>query len=316
MKILQIHAYQYSIKYKKELTIKDRVFSKRDGLIIELIFDRQKVYTEASPLYGFSKENHTFVKDQLEKIKNDLLSIDFSKDNLFYQLNKFDLCPSLLFALQIAFLQLFYPEIKSKEKDIISLFWGNTNQILKAHIKVKIPKNTSVMEDVLFIKEILKKTKSKSLVRIDANQKWSFDEGIFFCNSFKKDDFYYIEEPLQKSSDLQTFSKKTKTQLAIDESIYENIDFFKIESLKALVIKPSIYGCIDKLKSLKEKCDQNNIELVLSSSLESSIGISNIIFLSNFLSINNPLGIDTLKLMQDSILIKNGLNYKVLERCI
>ncbi len=117
-------------------------------------------------------------------------------------------------------------------------------------------------------------------LKADCNRAWSLEEALFFASHFKPEDFIYLEEPVRSIEELIVFSQKTHFPIALDESIHT--DWSKIPSLRAIVVKPTLLGSILKVKP--------PLELVLSSSYESGLGL---VHIANLAKGKTPLGLDT-----------------------
>lgn len=129
--------------------------------------------------------------------------------------------------------------------------------------------------------------KTEGHLRLDFNRAWSLSEIISFTSHFNPSDFAYLEEP---TYDLLEFAKITKFPIALDESIH--LDWSKIPTLKAIVVKPTVVGSIPKVPS--------HLDLVLSSSYESGLGLLHI---ANQFSGHLPIGLDTADAFEEDLLI-------------
>jgi O-succinylbenzoate synthase len=143
---------------------------------------------------------------------------------------------------------------------------------------------------------LVKKHLSHFQLRLDCNRAWSLSQALEFASHFRPTDFLYLEEPVQTFSELIAFSTQTHFPIALDESIRE--DWSQIPSLKAIVVKPTLTGAIPHVPP--------HLDLILSSSYESGIGLLHIAHLAqNTL----PLGLDTVfteDLLSEPIIAKNG----------
>lgn len=145
--------------------------------------------------------------------------------------------------------------------------------------------NMSFKEGVQFTNKCL----GKASLRLDFNRKWSLENALRFTSLFKPDDFEYLEEPVP-TKDLVQFSKISQFPIALDESIY--LDWKKIPSLKAIVVKPTVVGSIPKIPA--------SLKLVLSSSYESGLGLLHIAKLA---SQKVAVGLDTYDAFTQNILV-------------
>lgn len=130
-------------------------------------------------------------------------------------------------------------------------------------------------------------------LRLDFNQQWPLEKLLAFSNHFSAEEFAYLEEPTQSFSDLMLFSQKTGFPIAVDESI-PDVPYLEIPTLKALIVKPTILGCIPPTKP--------NVELIFSSAFESGVGV---LHLARLAAENNPYrphGLDPYSHLQEDIL--------------
>lgn len=129
-------------------------------------------------------------------------------------------------------------------------------------------------------------------LRLDCNRAWTLDQALHFASHFKPTDFAYLEEPLRNPQDLIVFSQLTHFPLALDESIH--CDWASIPTLKAIVVKPTIVGSIPPIPP--------HLDLILSSSYESGLGLLHIARLAQEHRLTQPIGLDTYCALQDDIL--------------
>lgn len=129
-------------------------------------------------------------------------------------------------------------------------------------------------------------------LRLDCNRAWTLNEALAFASHFKPTDFAYLEEPLRRFEDLVSFSHLTRFPIALDESI--SSDWTQIPTLKALVVKPTLLGAIPLIPP--------HLDLILSSSYESGLGLLHIALLAQERNLTHPIGLDTYRALQDDIL--------------
>jgi O-succinylbenzoate synthase len=116
-------------------------------------------------------------------------------------------------------------------------------------------------------------------LRLDFNRKWPLEKAVAFARHFHADDFDYLEEPTE---DLVAFSKLTGFPIAIDETLPY---IPPIPTLKAIVVKPMILGFIPE--------PPPNVELILSSSHETDLGLVHIANAAQKLQLKGAIGLDT-----------------------
>jgi len=160
------------------------------------------------------------------------------------------------------------PNVKVSEvKELLAGFNGcNT-------IKIKI--NDFETDQALLI-ECLKEV-PKAKFRLDVNGGWALEEAIANVQSYEKafgSLIEYIEQPCTDFADLNSLRSSTGIKIAADESIRKYLagDLTKIKEVADIaIIKWAPTGGIDEALEVIEKI---GLPVVISSALDSSIGIS------------------------------------------
>ncbi|MDQ5956293.1 MAG: enolase C-terminal domain-like protein [Candidatus Rhabdochlamydia sp.] len=245
----------------------------------------QEAWTEISPFPGRSKET-------IDEALLQLIAILKGKKTSH-------LYPSVSFALATALKELSFPPIP-----LCALLSGSKQEMMqqallaeqKGFSSVKIKISQLPLEDAFTILDQLRKIFS---LRVDVNQRFSFQEAMHFFGQFPFTAFDFIEEPTWETSRLADFSHP----FGLDETL-EKIPNFMFENLvncKAIVVKPMIQGFF-ATKKLMQRLDGNKIKLIFSSCYESSLGLMQIAHLAIQTKLY-PLGLDTQSLFTEDILI-------------
>ena len=127
------------------------------------------------------------------------------------------------------------------------------------------------------------------------NGKWSLEKALAYADAFEKNTFEFLEEPCD---DLISFCEKSFHPVAIDE----HLRILPIEEVmqlpfSAAVIKPMLHGGFSILKPLVEKLKRANITPVISSTYETSVGLTHLKDLYHRLGFTTAAGLDTEKLL-------------------
>jgi len=288
-----VYAYTRQLRYKK-----------RKGLLLQLEGENgEKSWGEIAPLKHFSGESYQQATDQLLE---QLPLILRGK----CQLNS--LLPSVHFGIESALLDLRFPQ-PFRSISVQALLEGSYEEMLEKarHIhdypavKIKIG-HLEIEESISLVKQLLPSI--PRLIRIDANRKWSYDQGMAFARSFPRDTFEYFEEPFASFEDYLFFPYP----IALDETVRTaGLDpFFKLLQLKALVIKPTLIGGRKQLIPLLKRAREQKITCVFSSSYESELGIALIAKIARRLQLpDRPMGLDTSRFFQDRI-FQCGITYR------
>ena len=144
-------------------------------------------------------------------------------------------------------------------------------------IKVKLGKNAK--EDVERIKKIREAAGDKILLRIDANQGWSFEDAIHALTDMGKYDIQFCEQPMRHWDDdkLPALKKISPIKLMADESVFNHYDaerLIKADACDYINIKFSKSGGILEATKINAVCAQNNIPCMMGGMLESRIALS------------------------------------------
>lgn len=271
--------------------------STRSGILIEIIDEHGNVSLgDIAPLPKWSRETLADSIAQVLKKKNEILKIHWSEQTCFQELTKLALLPSVSFGLESALLSLLSP---LPPKNIVSsaLLMGTVQESLhqaklrhaEGYTFAKLKVGHLSFDEAA---SIIHQLKDLFRLRIDVNRAWTTQASLAFFSKFPLDAFDYTEEPFADPRDLALFSHP----LAVDESFPETLSLRDLESipmLKALIYKPTIQGGLERCKQLHEWTQKQGVQLILSSSFESRVGLDHIASMAHRLSLPDPIGIGT-----------------------
>ena len=135
--------------------------------------------------------------------------------------------------------------------------------------KVKVGENLS--EDIARINTI-RSLRPSSTIRIDANGLWSVDQAVSFLQSVGN--IEYIEQPCATIEELRELKKQIDVKIVGDEVLRKAKDPFAINlsgAVDYLMLKVQPLGGIKRAHKLAE---HHNLPVVVSSALESAVGIN------------------------------------------
>ncbi len=135
--------------------------------------------------------------------------------------------------------------------------------------KVKVGENLS--EDIARI-NIIRSLRPNATIRIDANGLWSIDQAVSFLQSVG--DIEYIEQPCATIEELRELKKQIDVKIVGDEVLRKAKDPFAINlsgAVDYLMLKVQPLGGIKRAHKLAE---HHNLPVVVSSALESAVGIN------------------------------------------
>mgnify|MGYP000311244893 FL=1 len=162
--------------------------------------------------------------------------------------------------------------------------------------KVKV--GTDVSDDLHRL-EIVRTLRPNAKVRIDVNGLWSVDEAEMFLNSVGE--IEYVEQPCATIEELRELKKRVDVKIVGDEVLRKSKNPFEVDltgAIDFLMLKVQPLGGIKRAHALAE---QHNLPVVVSSALESAIGINyGLILAASFENMNFDCGLGT-----GSLLAKN-----------
>ncbi|CAL1329095.1 o-succinylbenzoate synthase [Candidatus Providencia siddallii] len=264
-----------------------------------------KVEGEISPLFGFSRETLDQVIDESIIKLTEWLKTGLINDSCF---------PSVAFGCSCALAELNgeLPKQTNYSKALLYTFDDlkklilNVNKIKnKKIVKIKINNNKILKTSNLI--NLLFETIPKLNLRIDANRSLTFNEANTFINNINvqyRGYIDFIEEPCKTYEESIQFAKNTGINIALDESIREVN--FKLKSdfgVTTIIIKPTLIGSLSYCRDLIKKIHLLGLNAVISSSFESSFGLTQLSRIAYWLTPNTIPGLDTI-MYNDSQLIR------------
>ena len=165
------------------------------------------------------------------------------------------------------------------EPDHIAAWWKNFPGVKSAKVKVA-EAGHSLKDDIARVAELRRTVGSAVTIRLDANARWTVDQAEKALEELSVFDIDYIEQPVTRVSELAELRVRlhgTGIRLAADESIRHSGALDDIISLGAsdiAVVKVSPLGGIRKTLALARDAHQAGMQVVFSSALETSVGLS------------------------------------------
>lgn len=306
--------FAYQLPFKTPIAFKQYQLQHREGLILQLT-DKNNInnFVEIAPLPGFSSETFAQVKQELLQI------LPLKITNLSTYKSRY---PSVQFALDsLSYDRKNINQTGLFNTDNIALLQGNSESIIEQYqqlaspgiVKLKVARELVEIDITNFQK--LCQLNPHLKIRCDANQIWNKHQAEQFFSAINIEQLDYIEEPTSNHLTNLSLAQKYQFKLGLDETLQQaDFNYQHHETIKAFVIKPTIIGNKQKIDQLVSVAQQKSIQVSISSSFESIVGLiqlkalaaSYLLDKSNqHLAIN--LGIDTLKYFKSSLLIEARL---------
>jgi L-alanine-DL-glutamate epimerase-like enolase superfamily enzyme len=144
-------------------------------------------------------------------------------------------------------------------------------------LKVKLGKNAA--DDVERIKQIREAVGPEMLIRVDANQGWSFDDAVFALQALGEYDIEFCEQPMRTWYDdrLPQLMQLSPVKIMADESVYNHHDARKqitSGSCHYINIKMAKCGGLLEAKNIHDEAEFRGVACMMGGMLESRIALS------------------------------------------
>ncbi len=163
--------------------------------------------------------------------------------------------------------------------------------------KVKV--GSDVSQDLQRL-DLIRSIRPDAVIRIDVNGLWSVDEAEIFLNSVGE--IEYVEQPCATIEELRELKKRVDVKIVGDEVLRKAKDPFNVDlsgAINFLMLKVHPLGGIKRAHKLAE---HHNLPVVVSSALESAVGINyGLILAASFQDMNFDCGLGTGSLMAKNV---------------
>jgi o-succinylbenzoate synthase len=140
--------------------------------------------------------------------------------------------------------------------------------------KVKVAEPGQTLADDLARVEAVRDAIGSGRVRIDANGGWSVDEAVRSLQQLSRFDLEYVEQPCATVEELAAVRRRIDVPVAADESIRRAEDPMLVKKLEAADIAVLKVQPIGGVRACLDIAEQLGLPVVVSSTLETSVGIA------------------------------------------
>lgn len=295
----QAQLWRYQVPMDAGVVLRDRRLKTRDGLLVRLDANGQQGWGEIAPLPGFSNESLEDATDAALAWLNVWRQGD---DTALPTL------PSVAFGLSCAQAELTGALPAPADYRVAPLCSGDPDELFAllsampgekvAKIKVGL---YEAVRDGMVVNLLLEAIPDLSL-RLDANRGWTplkAQQFAKFVNPDYRSRIAFLEEPCQTRAQSREFAAQTGIAIAWDESLREADFVMQAEpGLSAVVIKPTLTGSLERVREQVTAAHEQGLTAVISSSIESSLGLTQLARIAAWLTPATVPGLDTLSLMQ------------------
>nr|WP_321382614.1 o-succinylbenzoate synthase [uncultured Vibrio sp.] len=296
--------YRYCLPMDSGVILRDNKLTERIGYIVELSDGVNVGLGEVAPLDGFSLESTDEagiqLQDQAERWVAGL-PIDYA-----------NMVPSVAFGLSMAQVELAGELPQDGQYQAAPLCTGDPDDLIpklnamegEKVAKVKVGLYEPIRDGMLvnlFLESIPQLT-----LRLDANRAWTPEKAQQFAKYVTpslRQRISFLEEPCRSPGDSLSFAINTGIAIAWDETLQDAIrrEDFRLEDLtgvKAIIIKPTLIGSVDFCIKLIEKAKSLGMKAVISSSIESSLGLTQLARFAKWQLPEEIPGLDTIGLFK------------------
>lgn len=285
---------------------------------------------EVAPFPGLHRESYEDARKQLIAFKQswtkkampqNLLPL---KDGFEKWLGEEQFSPSVRYGIELAVLNLI---AKQQGKSLADLLGENPRQVVSLNgliagalnemddqlaqlvhegfhrIKIKVARK-KISEEIEFVQAVNRQLPADVMIRLDANRRWSLQDAIAFGKGVADCRIEYIEEPVSAPEAIPDFYEACKLPVALDESLDDcPVDQITWSpAIRALVIKPSVIGSIEKTIQLGNLARERNTLSVISCAFYSGVGLAAAASVASVLNDQDvPCGLGTYKWLQEDV---------------
>nr|WP_244995324.1 o-succinylbenzoate synthase [Serratia liquefaciens] len=295
--------YRYSLPMEAGVVLRNQRLKTRDGLLIHLQQGGQEGWGEIAPLPEFSQETLAQAEQAALRWVQDWQGGSLPSDSPL---------PSVAFGTSCALaeleqrlpLQADYRKAPLCTGDPDELFAVLTALPGEKVAKVKVGLYEAVRDGMIV--NVLLEALPDLRLRLDANRSWTRAKADGFAKYVApalRERIAFLEEPCKTRDESRDFALATGIAIAWDESVREADFVVQAEpGVAAIVIKPTLTGSLVRCRTLVEQAHAAGLTAVISSSIESSLGLTQLARIAHWLTPNTVPGLDTLDLMQAQLL--------------
>ncbi|WP_288764696.1 o-succinylbenzoate synthase [uncultured Enterobacter sp.] len=295
--------YRWQIPMDAGVVLRERRLKTRDGFFVHLQQDEQEGWGEISPLPGFSLES-------LDEAQSALLTwVKAWREGANPALPD---APSAAFGISCALAELDGSLPEEANYRAAPLCTGDPDELFallaampgEKVAKIKVGLYEAVRDGM--VANLLLEAIPDLHLRLDANRAWTPLKALQFAKYVKpayRSRIAFLEEPCKTRDDSRAFARETGIAIAWDESLREDdFEFVAEPGVSAVVIKPTLTGSLAKVREQVSAAQALGLTAVISSSIESSLGLTQLARIAAWLTPDTVPGLDTLNLMQAQLL--------------
>lgn len=295
--------YAFSLPMEAGVILRYQRLKTRDGLLVRLEDGERVGWGEISPLLEFSRETLAEATEEAKQKLTEWVSGQPLTDSLL---------PSVAFGCSCALAELSGELPEQADYRKAPLCSGDPDDLIlrldamegEKIAKVKVGLYEAVRDGM--VTNLLLEAVPDLKLRLDANRSWTRTKADGFAkyvNPEYRSRIDFLEEPCKTREESLQYAADTGIAIAWDESVRE--PDFKVEpqaGVAAIVIKPMLTGSLSYCRQLVTEAHQYGLQAVISSSIETSFGLTQLARIAHQLTPHTIPGLDTLDLIQSQLI--------------
>ncbi|MEQ5224024.1 o-succinylbenzoate synthase [Proteus cibi] len=295
--------YSFSLPVDAGVVLRYQRLKTRDGFLVCLEQNGKQGWGEISPLPEFSRET----LEQAQEAAQSWLTAWCAGENPVHSER-----PSVAFGISCALAELDETLPKDANYRAAPLCNGDPDDLIlslndmegEKVAKIKVGLYEAVRDGIVV--NLLLEAIPDLKLRLDANRSWTPAKAEGFAkyvNPAWRDRIAFLEEPCKTPEESLAFSQATGINIAWDETVRD--DGFEVKpqsGVTTIVIKPTLVGSLERCQMLVEQAHALGLDAIISSSIESSFGLTQLARIAQWLTPNSIPGLDTVDLIKQQLI--------------
>lgn len=295
--------YSFSLPVDAGVVLRYQRLKTRDGFLVCLEQNGKQGWGEISPLPEFSCET----LEQAQEAAQSWLTAWCAGENPVHSE-----LPSVAFGISCALAELEGTLPQDANYRAAPLCNGDPDDLIlslndmegEKVAKIKVGLYEAVRDGIVV--NLLLEAIPDLKLRLDANRSWTPAKAEGFAkyvNPQWRDRIAFLEEPCKTPEESLAFSQATGINIAWDETVRDDGFEVKLQpGVTTIVIKPTLVGSLERCQMLVKQANALGLDAIISSSIESSFGLTQLARIAQWLTPNSIPGLDTVDLIKQQLI--------------
>ncbi|ODQ07281.1 MULTISPECIES: o-succinylbenzoate synthase [Enterobacterales] len=295
--------YSFSLPVDAGVVLRYQRLKTRDGFLVCVEQNGKQGWGEISPLPEFSRET----LEQAQEAAQSWLTAWCAGENPVHSE-----LPSVAFGISCALAELDDTLPQDANYRTAPLCNGDPDDLIlslndmegEKVAKIKVGLYEAVRDGIVV--NLLLEAIPDLKLRLDANRSWTPTKAEGFAkyvNPQWRSRIAFLEEPCKTPEESLAFSQATGINIAWDETVRDDGFEVKAQSgVTTIVIKPTLVGSLERCQLLVKQAHALGLDAIISSSIESSFGLTQLARIAQWLTPNSIPGLDTVDLIKQQLI--------------